>query len=251
MEFSAELLSILFCVGILAGIIDTIAGGGGLITIPALLFTGMPPAIALATNKLQSVFGTFTASLYFIRKKIINLKDMKLMIIIAFFSSILGGWALLKIDSSLLIKIIPILLILIGIYFLFSKDIGKVEKHKIVSTIFFTLTFVVIISFYDGFFGPGTGSFFTIAFIYFLGNNILQATAQTKILNLATNLGSLLVFSCLGEIYLLIGLVMGFGQIIGATIGAKLVISKGQKLIRPLVIIISFAMSFKLLFFST
>jgi len=131
MEFSIEILSILFFVGILAGIIDTIAGGGGLITIPALLFTGMPPATALATNKLQSVFGTFTASLYFIRKKMINLRDMKLMIIIAFCSSILGGWALLKINSSLLIKIVPILLILIGIYFLLSKDIGKVEKHKI------------------------------------------------------------------------------------------------------------------------
>ncbi|WP_324171569.1 TSUP family transporter [Sulfurimonas sp.] len=250
MEFSTEILLILFFVGILAGIIDTIAGGGGLITIPALLFAGMPPATALGTNKLQSVFGTFTASLYFIRKKMIKLKDMKLMIIIAFCSSIFGGWALLKIDSSLLIKIVPILLILIGIFFLLSKDIGKVEKHKIVSTVFFTFTFIVIISFYDGFFGPGTGSFFTIAFIYLLGNNILQATAQTKILNFATNLGSLLIFSFLGEIYLWIGLVMGFGQIIGATIGAKLVISKGQKLIRPLVVIISFAMSFKLLFYS-
>jgi uncharacterized membrane protein YfcA len=250
MEFSIELLSILFFVGILAGIIDTIAGGGGLITIPTLLFTGMPPATALATNKLQSVFGTFTASIYFIRKKMINLKDMKLMIIIAFCSSILGGWALLKIDSSLLIKIVPILLILIGIYFLLSKDIGKVEKHKIVSTILFTFTFIVIISFYDGFFGPGTGSFFTIAFIYLLGNNMQQATAQTKILNFATNLGSLLIFSFLGKIYLLIGLIMGFGQTIGAIIGAKLVISKGQKLIRPVVVIISFAMSFKLLFYS-
>ena len=89
--------------------------------------------------------------------------------------------------------------------------------------------------------------FFTIAFIYLLGNNILQATAQTKIINFATNLGSLLIFSFFGEVYLLIGLVMGLGQVIGATIGAKLVISNGQKLIRPLVVIISFAMSFKLL----
>ena len=117
MEFSIEILLILFFVAIVAGTIDTIAGGGGLITIPALLFVGIPPAVALATNKLQSVFGTFTASLYFIRKKMINLKEMKLMIIVAFFSSILGGWTLLKVDSSLLVKIIPILLILIGIYF--------------------------------------------------------------------------------------------------------------------------------------
>ena len=158
-EFSIELLSILFLVGLTAGIIDTIAGGGGLLTIPALLFTGMPPATALATNKLQSVFGTLTASIYFIKKELVKLEDMKLMIAVAFLSSIIGGWALLRIDASMLIKIVPILLIIIGIYFLLSKDIGKIEKHKIVSVLFFTFTFVVVISFYDDFFGPGTGSF--------------------------------------------------------------------------------------------
>jgi len=247
MEFTNDILILLFFVGLIAGAIDTIAGGGGLLTIPTLLWVGLPPAAALATNKLQSVFGTFTASAYFVRKKIVDLKQMKLMIASAFVGSILGGITLLQIDASILQKIIPFLLIAIGIYFLLSKDAGSIEKHKLISTSLFSMTFVLIIGFYDGFFGPGTGSFFTIAFIYLLGYNISNATAQTKILNFTTNIASVIFFAIMGKLYILIGLVMGAGQIIGALIGAKLVVLQGQKIIRPLIVIISFAMSAKLL----
>jgi len=135
---------------------------------------------------------------------------------------------------------------LIGIYFLLSKDAGATEKHKLISTTLFSTTIIVTLGFYDGFFGPGTGSFFTIAFIYFLGYNISNATAHTKVLNFATNAGSVIFFMIMGKIYILVGLIMGAGQIIGAIIGAKLVILKGQKLIRPLIVVISFAMSIKL-----
>ena len=247
MEFTNDILILLFFVGLIAGTIDTIAGGGGLLTIPTLLWVGLPPAAALATNKLQSVFGTFTASAYFVRKKMVDLKQMKLMIASAFVGSILGGITLLQIDASILQKIIPFLLIAIGIYFLLSKDAGSIEKHKLISTSLFSMTFVLIIGFYDGFFGPGTGSFFTIAFIYLLGYNISNATAQTKILNFTTNIASVIFFAIMGKLYILIGLVMGAGQIIGALIGAKLVVLQGQKIIRPLIVIISFAMSAKLL----
>ena len=247
MEFTNDILILLFFVGLIAGAIDTIAGGGGLLTIPTLLWVGLPPAAALATNKLQSVFGTFTASAYFVRKKMVDLKQMKLMISSAFVGSILGGITLLQIDASILQKIIPFLLIAIGIYFLLSKDAGSIEKHKLISTSLFSMTFVLIIGFYDGFFGPGTGSFFTIAFIYLLGYNISNATAQTKILNFTTNIASVIFFAIMGKLYILIGLVMGAGQIIGALIGAKLVVLQGQKIIRPLIVIISFAMSAKLL----
>ncbi len=247
MEFTNDILILLFFVGLIAGIIDTIAGGGGLLTIPTLLWVGLPPAAALATNKLQSVFGTFTASVYFVRKKVVDLKQMKLMITSAFIGSILGGITLLQIDASILQKIIPFLLIAIGIYFLLSKDAGSIEKHKLISTSLFSMTFVLIIGFYDGFFGPGTGSFFTIAFIYLLGYNISNATAQTKILNFTTNIASVIFFAIMGKLYILVGLVMGAGQIIGALIGAKLVVLQGQKIIRPLIVIISFAMSAKLL----
>lgn len=246
-SLSIEIITLLFTVAILAGLIDTIAGGGGLITIPVLLSTGMSPISALATNKFQSVFGTFSASLYFIRKKFVDLYEIKWMILVAFIGSIVGSFTLLQIDSSILQKAIPILLIAIGFYFLFSKNVGQIEKHKIVSILFFTAVVVFGISFYDGFFGPGTGSFFTIAFIFLLGLNISQATAQTKVLNFTTNFGSLLFFLYFAEIYFIAGLIMGIGQIIGATIGAKLVIKNGSKIIRPLIVIISFAMSIKLL----
>ena len=246
MEISFEILSILFFVAFSAGTIDTIAGGGGLLTIPALLWAGLPPASALATNKLQSVFGTFTASFYFIKKQMINLQEMRPMLIMAFVGSLIGSYTILQIDATLLKKIIPILLILIGLYFLFSKNTGEIEKHKIISKLTFALIFVTIIGFYDGFLGPGTGSFFTIAFIHFLGYEISNATAQTKVLNFMTNLASLLFFILFGKIYFIVGLTMGIGQILGAILGAKLVVLKGQKLIRPLIVIISFAMSIKL-----
>ena len=249
MEFSNDILAILFLVALAAGIIDTIAGGGGLLTIPALLSVGLPPAAALATNKLQGVFGTFTASLYFVRKKFVNLKEMKVMILVAFLGSILGTYTVMQIDSSILQKIIPILLISMGFYFLFSKNVGDIDKHKRISILIFGLTFVLVIGFYDGFFGPGTGSFFTIAFIYFLGYNISKATAQTKVLNFATNFGSMLFFMFYGEMYFLVGFIMGAGQVLGALIGAKLVMKNGQKIIRPLIVLISFSMSIKLLFF--
>lgn len=246
-SLSIEIIALLFTVAVFAGLIDTIAGGGGLLTIPVLLSTGMSPMSALATNKFQSVFGTFSASVHFVRKKFVNLAEIKWMILVAFIGSIVGSFTLFQIDPSILQKTIPILLIAIGFYFLFSKNVGQIEKHKIVSMLFFTAIVVFIISFYDGFFGPGTGSFFTIAFIFLLGLNISKATAQTKVLNFTTNFGSLLFFLYFGDIYFVAGLVMGVGQIIGATIGAKLVIKNGSKIIRPLIVVISFAMSMKLL----
>jgi uncharacterized protein len=247
MEISYEILSLLFLVAFIAGTIDTIAGGGGLLTIPALLWAGLPPIAALATNKLQSVFGTFTASYYFVKKGMVDLRQMKFMIFCAFTGSLIGSFSVTQIEPSILENIIPILLIAIGIYFLLSKNIGTIEKHKLISTTFFAFSFVLLIGFYDGFFGPGTGSFFTIAFIYLLGYTISNATAQTKVLNFMTNFGSLVFFAFYGELFIVIGLAMGAGQILGALLGAKLVMLKGQKLIRPLIVLISFGMSFKLL----
>lgn len=247
MELSFEIISILFLAAFFAGLIDTIAGGGGLLTIPALLSVGMTPIEALSTNKLQSTFGTFTATIYFIKKKLVDLSQMKLMIFMAFFGSILGGFTLMQIDSSILERVIPILLILIGIYFLVTKNIGEVEKHKLISSTLYSFTFVLLIGFYDGFFGPGTGSFFTICFIFFLGYNISRATAETKVLNFMTNFAALLFFLVFGQINFIVGFLMAVGQVLGAIIGAKLVVKKGQKLIRPLIVIISFSLSIKLL----
>ncbi len=249
MEFSLEILALLFAVAFIAGAIDTIAGGGGLLTIPALLSVGVPPAVALATNKLQGTFGSFTASYYFIKKGMIDKSHIKLMIFMSFIGSVLGGYLVLQIDQSILSKIIPVLLILMGFYFLFSPKVGEIDKEKRISVISFSFSAVFIIGFYDGFFGPGTGSFFAIAFVALLGYNLTRATAHSKILNFTSNISALGFFMIFGEIYWLVGLVMGIGQVLGALVGAKLVLKNGQKLIRPVIVIISFAISIKLLFF--
>ena len=246
MEFGLDIFLILFSVAFVAGLIDTIAGGGGLLTIPALLYVGIPPAAALATNKLQGTFGSFTAATYFIRKKMVNLKEMKLMIILTFVGSVLGGFALLQIDASILKQVIPVLLIIIGFYFLFSPNIGSIDKEKRISIILFSFTLAFGVGFYDGFFGPATGSFFAIGFIALLGFNLTKATAHAKILNFASNISSLCFFMFFGKIYWSIGLCMGVGQICGALIGAKLVLKNGPKIIRPIIVIISFATSIKL-----
>jgi uncharacterized membrane protein YfcA len=246
MEFGIDILFILFGVAVIAGLLDAIAGGGGLITIPALLYVGIPPAAALATNKLQGTFGSFTATTYFIKKRIVNVSEIKLMILLTFIGALLGGMALLQIDASILKKVIPFLLITIGIYFLFSPNIGAIDREKRISTILFSFLIAFGIGFYDGFFGPGTGSFFAIGFVMLLGFNLTKATAHAKILNFISNISSLSFFIFFGKIYWSVGLCMGVGQMIGAFIGAKLVISNGQKLIRPIIVIISFAISIKL-----
>jgi uncharacterized membrane protein YfcA len=246
MELGAEIFLILFAVAFVAGLVDAIAGGGGLLTIPALLYAGLPPAVALATNKLQGTFGSFTAATYFIRKKMVHLQEMKLMIFLTFIGAFLGGLTLLQIDASVLKKIIPVLLVCIGLYFLFSPNIGAIDKEKRVSIVGFSFVFAFIIGFYDGFFGPGTGSFFAIAFIALLGFNLTKATAYSKVLNFTSNISSLVFFMFFGQIYWTVGLCMGAGQILGALVGAKMVVKNGQKLIRPIIVMISFAISLKL-----
>lgn len=246
MEFGLDIFLILFVVAFIAGLIDTIAGGGGLLTIPALLYAGLPPVAALATNKLQSCFGSFTAASYFVKKKMVHLHEMKLMIALTFIGSVLGGFAVLQIDAAILRQIIPVLLIAIGLYFLLFPNIGALDREKRISIIAFSFTVAFGVGFYDGFFGPGTGSFFAIAFVTLLGFNLTKATAHAKVLNFVSNIASLCFFMIFGKIYYSIGLCMGAGQMCGAFVGARMVVKNGQKIIRPLIVIVSFVMSIKL-----
>lgn len=151
MEFSLELLALLFCVGVIAGWVDSIAGGGGLITLPVLILAGLPPAAALATNKLQGSAGTLTASFYFVRKKVVNLADMKFAIAATLTGSMLGSWLLLRIDAQQLMVLLPVMLVLMGLYFLFSPNISDIEKKQKLSVIGFSLLITPVLGFYDGF----------------------------------------------------------------------------------------------------
>lgn len=246
-ELTLEITAILFFVAILAGFIDSIAGGGGLLTIPALMWSGLPPAAALGTNKLQACGGSFFASLYFIRKGLVDLASIRLSIFCAFIGASVGTILIQMIDAQLLELVLPFLILTIGCYFLFSKKISEDDRQQVLTPSLFAFTAALGVGFYDGFFGPGTGSFFALAFVSLAGFGLAKATAHAKLLNFATNIASLIFFLIGGQVAIALGLVMLAGQAIGASLGSRLVVTKGVKIIKPLVVIMSFAMSIKLL----
>lgn len=248
MEISVELLAILFLVALVAGFIDAIAGGGGLITIPALLMTGMSPALALGTNKLQACGGSFSASLYFIRKRAVKLSEVWFLIVLTFIGSTVGTLFIQQVDSSIIRKVLPFLMLAIGLYFLFTPKLGEEDRQQRFSFVGFAFTAAALIGFYDGFFGPGTGSLFSLAFVTLLGFNLAKATAHAKVLNFTSNIASLMLFLIGGQVLWSVGLAMMAGQIIGGNLGAKMVLTKGKALIRPMVVMMSFIMTAKMIY---
>ncbi|WP_345845743.1 TSUP family transporter [Shewanella algae] len=246
-ELTLQLATVLFFVALVAGFIDSIAGGGGLLTIPALMWAGLPPAAALGTNKLQACGGSFFASLYFVRKGMVKLGEMKLAIGCAFVGASVGTILVQLIDASVLELVLPFLILAIGCYFLFSKKITEDDRARVLTPGVFALTAALGVGLYDGFFGPGTGSFFALAFVSLAGFGLAKATAHAKVLNFSTNIASLIFFALGGKVVWLLGLVMLAGQAAGGTLGSRLVITKGSKIIKPLVVVMSLVMSLKLL----
>jgi len=242
------LLGVLFLVALLAGFIDAIAGGGGLLTVPALLAAGLSPAQALATNKLQSVGGSFSASLYFIRRKAVDLREQKLNIALTFLGSISGALLVQHVKGDILRQLLPLLVIAIGLYFLLMPKIGDEDRQRRLHGLAVALVAGGCVGFYDGFFGPGAGSFYALAFVTLCGYNLAKSTAHAKVLNFTSNLGGLLLFMLGGKVVWLVGLVMLAGQVCGARLGARMVLTRGQTLIRPMIVIVSAVMSAKLLY---
>ena len=248
MDIGIDLLAILFCVGFVASFIDAIAGGGGLITIPALLMTGMPPAMALGTNKLQAMGGALSASLYFLRKRAVNLRDIWFILIWVFLGSSLGTLLIQSIDVAIFKKILPFLILAIGLYFLFTPKLGDEDRKQRLSYLLFGLLVSPFLGFYDGFFGPGAGSIMSLACVTLLGFNLQKATAHAKVMNFTSNFAAFIFFLFGGQILWKVGLVMMAGSILGANLGAKMVMTKGKTLIRPMVVIISFMMTAKMVY---
>ncbi|MCX2497389.1 TSUP family transporter [Plesiomonas shigelloides] len=248
LALSWEMLLLLLAAASLAGFIDAIAGGGGLLTVPALLAAGLPPAMALGTNKLQGTAGSFSATWYFVRRGAVNLSDITFMIICTFIGSVVGTILVQMIDASILRQVLPFLILAVGGYFLFSPRVGETDRHSRISARLFALTAGAGIGFYDGFFGPGTGSFFAIAFVTLLGFNLAKATAHTKVLNFTSNVASLLFFALGGKVVWSVGLLMMVGQFIGARLGARMVLTKGQSFIRPMIVTVSLLMTCKMVY---
>ncbi|MCA1176014.1 MULTISPECIES: sulfite exporter TauE/SafE family protein [unclassified Pantoea] len=244
---SPLLLGVLFLVAVLAAFIDSIAGGGGLLTVPSLLAAGLSPAQALATNKLQSVGGSFSASLYFVRRGAVKLREQRLNIAMTFIGAICGTVLIQHINADVLRQILPILLISIGLWFLLMPRLGESDREHRMQGLAYALVGGGCVGFYDGFFGPGAGSFYALAFVTLCGFNLAKATAHAKVLNFTSNFGSLLFFMFGGKVVWGTGVIMLIGAFVGARLGAKLVLSRGQKLIRPMVVTVSAVMSAKLL----
>ncbi len=247
-EILPQTLLILAFVGLLAGFIDSIAGGGALLTLPALLIAGLPPAQALGTNKLQSVFGSGSATLSYAAKGHIDFRELRLSFALSALGSALGALLATAISAEFLKAFLPILLILIALYFAFKPNLSDVPGHRRMGAFLFSVTLVPAIGFYDGILGPGTGSFFMLAYVALAGLGVLKATAHTKLLNFGSNIGALIVFALSGVIFWKVGLAMGVGQFIGARIGAGFAMKNGAKLIKPLLVTVCIALSAKLLF---
>lgn len=238
----------LFASGTLAGLVDSIAGGGGIITIPALLAVGLPPHFALGTNKFQSSFGSLTASCNYMRNGEISLSRASRGIIATLIGAALGTLAVERINADLLQYIIPSLLIVILIYTLASPSLGETKRVSLLSEKVFYPVFGLILGAYDGFFGPGTGSFWAFAFVGILGYDFKTATGYTKVMNFASNLVSVLVFFLGGFVVIIPGLAMALGEIIGARLGSGLVIKKGARFVRPVFIAVVLATTLKIFY---
>ncbi len=236
-------------VGMLAGFVDAIAGGGGMIALPALLWVGLPPVSALATNKLQSVFGTGMAALTYWRRGFITIKALLPAIVLDFVGSLLGALVVKRIDVSLLSVAVPVALIAIALYFLFSPNLSDADRTARLAMPRFLPLVALVIGFYDGVFGPGTGSFLTIAFVMLFGLGLTRAAGNTKVLNLVSNLAALAVFIPAGDVVWPAAIAMALGQIIGGYAGARTGIHFGARLIRPLVVVISILLASRLLIF--
>ena len=239
---------ILFIISLIAGWIDSIAGGGGILTLPALISLGLPPHLALGTNKIQGACGSFSALVVHLKKKTITIKEISQAFIFAAVFGAIGAITAQIASAKVLNFIIPALLVVIALFMLINpKAALENKKEKISPKIFFMIA-GAIIGFYDGFFGPGTGTFWAFGIIFFLGLEIRKATGITKAMNFASNIGSLILFIIGGNVIITLGLLMGLGQYIGAQVGARTSLKNGGRIIKPLLISVSLILSAKLIY---
>jgi uncharacterized membrane protein YfcA len=225
---------VLFLTGFASGLVDSIAGGGGVIALPVLLSLGFPAPFALGTNKFQASFGSFTAARHYARQGLVDLRSCLPGIGATLAGALAGAWLVRSIDAQVLGRLIPWLLAAIVAYMIFRPQLGDADRAPRMGAGAFALLFGLGLGFYDGFFGPGTGSFWTIAYVLVLGYNFSKATGYTKVMNCTSNLAALALFALAGKIKFVAGGVMAVGQVTGAWVGAGLVVKRGARFVRPI-----------------
>ncbi|MFT4150252.1 MAG: TSUP family transporter [Paracoccaceae bacterium] len=246
-EISLHLVGLLVLAAFLAGMIDAIAGGGGLITVPALLLAGATPVEALATNKVQGTFGSATAAISYARGGQVDPRRQIGPALVAFAAGITGALLAQHLPTETFRILLPAVLIGIALFFALKPGLSDADRVRRMSPAVFTAAFVPLVGGYDGLIGPGAGSFYMIGFVTLAGYGVLKATAHTKLLNFASNLGGLILFAATGHPWWAVGLAMGAAQIAGARIGARLAMRVGARAIKPLLVITSTAMALRLI----
>lgn len=241
---------IILCTGMfVAGFVDSIAGGGGLISTPSLLMAGLPPHLALGTNKVAASLGTLTSSHEFFKSNKLNKELLKMLVPFAFVGSVIGVTTLQFISSEILEKLIPFMIFGVALYTILSKKVGMEDsfrglhsgnkkKGKLLTS---------VLGFYDGFFGPGTGTFFMFGLVKIFKFDFTVATANTKVLNFTTGFAALLTFLYNGQVNWRYGLMSSVFMVAGSKIGSKMAIKNGAKFIKPIFITMSVVMAVKMM----
>lgn len=240
-------LAVLGLTAFLAGFVDSIAGGGGLLTVPALLLAGFDPVTAIATNKVQGTFAIVSALITYARKGLVEWRAGLPMFLVALALGATGAASVHLMSKTFLNAIVPVALLLVALYFGFARGIGDADRKARLTRVAFIALIVPPIAFYDGFFGPGGGSFYAMALVSLLGLGLTRTTAMAKVLNGGSNAGSLLIFTLAGSVLWPLGIGMALCSMAGAQIGSRLAVGYGARLIRPLIVVVCVALVIRLL----
>lgn len=242
-------LMIVSLASLLAGLVDAIVGGGGLVLLPALFatFPTAPPATLFGTNKSASIWGTAFATVQYSRKVVMPWRSLLPAAGAGLLGSLAGAWAVTQIDPSLFRKALPLVLAALLVYTLAKKDLGRSHAPRFAGAkeAWIAAGIGALIGFYDGFFGPGTGSFLVFAYVRLLGYDFLNASASAKLINVATNLAALTLFTLKGLVWWHLALPMALANIVGSLIGTRLALKHGAGFVRHAFILVVLALILK------
>ena len=236
--------------GFLSAFVDAIAGGGGMISLPAYFAVGFPTHFTLGTNKFSATCGSIVSTFKFSKSGKVDKGIMKRLLPFTLLGASVGVITVLLMDPSVLKPIVLLLLLGVGIYSFFSKTVGMEDNFKGINKKNMILGILLAFSmgFYDGFFGPGVGSFLIFGLIKIYGFDFVRASGNAKAMNLTSNATSLVLFAINGKIKYLLGIPMALFMILGAQVGTKMALKQGAKFVKPIFVTMSLAVAGKMLF---